>query len=265
VPGPPADLMATPLEQPAALDVLITPADFGALRPEALAGLTCVVFDIMRATSTIVTALDHGAAAVIPVPDIPAALAWRRRLPDALLGGERHGVRIGPELADGVPFDLGNSPREHTRERVLGRTIVTTTTNGTRALAACAPAATVLAAAFLDLGATAEWLRAHAPERLLLVCSGTYEEAAYEDTLAAGALVDRIWDRYGNDASDSAQLARTAWRAAAADLPGAMRHSRNARRLLASPALADDVAACLRIDVSTTVARRDGERLIAVT
>lgn len=255
--------MVIPLARPAALDVLITPADFGALAPAALAGATCVVFDILRATSTIVTALDHGAEAVIPVPDISTALAWRRRLPDALLGGERHGVRIGPELADGLAFDLGNSPREHTRERVAGRTIVTTTTNGTRALSACAPAQTVLAAAFLDLGATADWLRAHAPERLLLVCSGTYEEAAYEDTLAAGALADRLWDRYHEDASDSAQLARTAWLVATPDLAGAMLHSRNARRLLATPSLAGDVAACLRLDISHVVARLDGDRLVA--
>jgi len=248
--------------RPAALQVLLTPADFEALTPEALADTTCVVFDILRATSTIVTALDHGAEAVIPVPDIPSALDWRRRSPGVLLGGERHGVRIGPELADGVAFDLGNSPREHTRERVAGRTIVTTTTNGTRALSACAPAPTVLAAAFLDLGATAEWLLSRAPERLLLVCSGTYEEAAYEDSLAAGALADRLWDRYGEDASDSAQLARTAWLAAASDLPGAMRHSRNARRLLATSALAGDVAACLRIDTSETVARLAGDRLV---
>ena len=171
-------------------------------------------------------------------------------------------MRIGPDLADGVAFDLGNSPREHTRARVAGRTIVTTTTNGTRALSACAPAPTVLAAAFLDLGATADRLLARAPDRLLLVCSGTYEEAAYEDALAAGALADRVWDRYGGDASDSAHLARTAWLAAQADLPGAMRHSRNGRRLLATPALAGDVAACLLIDTSRTVARLVGDRLV---
>ncbi|MFN8624136.1 MAG: 2-phosphosulfolactate phosphatase [Chloroflexota bacterium] len=251
------------LAEPAGLQVLLTPADFGALTPEDLAGATCVVFDILRATSTIVTALDAGAAAVIPVADIEGALAWRRRDPSVLLGGERHGVRIGPELTGGVAFDLGNSPREHTPERVAGHTIVTTTTNGTRALHACRGAASVLAAAFLDLGAVAAHLLAEPPARLLLVCSGTYEEAAYEDTLAAGALADRLWDRYGPDASDSAQLARTAWRAAAGDLLGAMAMSRNARRLLAHPTLAGDVAACLRIDVSGTVARLEGDRLLA--
>ena len=110
----------------------------------------------------------------------------------------------------------------------------------------------------------AERLLRDAPEQLLLVCSGTYEEASYEDTIAAGALADRLWGRYGADASDAAQLARIAWLAAADDLPGAMRHSRNARRLLEMPALAGDVAACLEVDVSTTLARLEGDRLVAV-
>ena len=85
------------LSEPAALDVLLTPADFGALDPARIATATCVVFDILRATSTIVTALANGARAVIPVPDIEAALAVRAREPEALLGAERHGVRIGPD------------------------------------------------------------------------------------------------------------------------------------------------------------------------
>jgi 2-phosphosulfolactate phosphatase len=252
-----------PLSEPAALDVLLTPADFGALDAARLATATCVVFDILRATSTIVTALANGARAVIPVPDVAAALAVRDREPDVLLGGERHGVRIGPELTGGVAFDLGNSPREHTRDRVAGRTIATTTTNGTRALSACAPAAVVYGAAFLDLGAVADRLRRDRPAQLLLVCSGTYEEASWEDTLAAGALADRLWDAYGEDASDAAQLARTAWLAARADMPGSMARSRNARRLRSMPALADDVAACLAVDVTDTIARLEGDRLVA--
>jgi 2-phosphosulfolactate phosphatase len=248
--------------EPASLDVLFTPADFEALGRRDLSGTACVVFDVLRATSTIVTALDAGAAAVIPVADVPSALAWRRRDPGVLLGGERGGVRIAGDLAEGVAFDLGNSPREYEPARVAGRTIVTTTTNGTRALAACASAPVVLAGTFLDLGATARWLLARRPDRLLLVCSGTYEEAAYEDTIAAGALADRLWAAWGDDASDAAHLAREAWLAAAPDPLGAMRHSRNARRLLAMPDLAADVAVCLRLDVTGTIARLAGDRLV---
>jgi phosphosulfolactate phosphohydrolase-like enzyme len=121
----------------------------------------------------------------------------------------------------------------------------------------------VYGAAFLDFGAVADRLRHDRPAQLLLVCSGTYEEASWEDTLAAGALADRLWDAYGEDASDAAQLARTAWLAARADLPGSMVRSRNARRLLSMPALADDVAACLAVDVTDTIARLEGDRLVA--
>ena len=115
----------------------------------------CVVFDVLRATSTFVTALHNGAKAIVPVSEISEALAFRRKQPDVLLGGERDGVRIRAAQTGGIDFDLGNSPREYTPEKVRGRTIVSTTTNGTRALRACAGAKTVLAASFLNLTATA--------------------------------------------------------------------------------------------------------------
>lgn len=231
------------------IEALFTPADFAALTDAERRGAVCVVFDILRATSTIVTALGHGAEAVVPVADIAEALEWRRRRPDALLGGERGGRRIGRDLTGGVEFDLGNSPLEYTAERVRGRTIVTTTTNGTRALRACAGANAVLAGSFLNLSATARWIENHPGERLLLVCSGTHADAAWEDVLAAGALWNRLEERFaGADAGDSVYFARELFRSAQADLLASMRFSRNAQRLLAIPELAADVPACLRLD-----------------
>ena len=114
------------------VEVLFTPAEFRVLPDCDLSGTTCVVFDVLRATSTIVTALAAGAAGVLPVEEISEALAWRRR-PDVLLAGERGGQRISAALTGGVEFDLGNSPREFTPERVAGKLIVSTTTNVTRA------------------------------------------------------------------------------------------------------------------------------------
>src|SRR6266508_6551746 len=110
------------------IEVLFTPAEFRALPQRDLANTVCVVFDILRATSTIVTALANGAAAFIPVEEISEALTRRRQRPDALLAGERDGLRIGAALTGGVEFDLGNSPREFTREKVAGKTIIATTT-----------------------------------------------------------------------------------------------------------------------------------------
>lgn len=231
------------------LEVLFTPAEFETLRGRDLSRTTCVVFDILRATTTMITALANGADAIIPVAEIAEALALRRKQPDVLLAGERNGLRIRAEQTDGIDFDLGNSPREFTADRVAGRTIVTTTTNGTRALRACARAQMTFVASFLNLSAVADRIALQSPEALVLVCSGTFEEAAYEDVLAAGALLELLGP-WPPDAAvaDTAPIARQIWEAAKDDLPAAMRHSRNARKLLGHPDLAGDVAFSLQRD-----------------
>jgi 2-phosphosulfolactate phosphatase len=243
------------------VEVLYTPADFGALAMAMPEGTTCVVFDVLRATTTLLTALERGAEAVIPVATIAEALAWREKRPDVLLAGERDGLRIRAEITGSVDFDLGNSPREFTEERVAGRTIVATTTNGTRALRACVGASVVLPAALRNVGAVAQWLLGNPSETLLLVCSGTLEEAAYEDVLGAGALLDRLWAGMNPRAvRDGARIARLIYQEASGDLHGALaEHSRNGRRVLSMPGLAEDVAFCAREDDLDLVAAMDSE------
>ena len=246
---------------PQNLDVLFTPADFAALRHGDLSGTVCVVFDILRATTSMMTALANGADAIIPVAEISEALVLHQQHPKLLLAGERDGLRIRASQSGGVDFDLGNSPREFTKEKVHGKTIAMTTTNGTRALRACAGAKTVLIGSFLNLRALASWIQREPPADLRLVCSGTHEEAAYEDTLAAGALCELIGSNEpAGQGSDAVALARQIYRAAQGDLLAAMQHSRNARRLLAIPELRDDVPLCLRRDTLEFIAtqRADG-------
>jgi 2-phosphosulfolactate phosphatase len=229
------------------LEVLLSPNEFSTLRSRDLSETVCVVFDILRATTSMVTALANGAEAIIPVAEIPEALALRQQRPEVLLAGERESVRILKELTGGIDFDLGNSPREYTSEKVLGKTIVMTTTNGTRALRACAGAKTILIGSFLNLRAISNWLKEHRPTHLLLVCSGTFEEAAFEDTLAAGAVCERIWPLYaGGHVADSAEIARRLYPLMQSDLLDAMKSSRNGRRLLANPALRSDVWFCVQ-------------------
>lgn len=241
------------------LEVLFTPADFEALAQRDLRDTVCVVFDVLRATSSMVAALGNGAAALLPVETIPEALAARQRQPDVLLAGERDGVRIRAELSGGVEFDLGNSPREFTRERVAGRTIAMTTTNGTRALRCCAAARIILASSFLNLGATAGFIEREQPARLLVVCSGTFEEAALEDVLGAGALCELLWKSYGTGAvTDSAQMAHSLFMLERGNLAQAFARSRNGRRLLSRSELRDDVAFCLQRDSVPLVATLDG-------
>jgi len=232
------------------LEVLFTPAEFLALPQQDLSQTICVAFDVFRATSAMITALANDAAAVIPVNGIADALAVRGREPEVLLAGERDGLRIHSALTGGIDFDLGNSPREFTKEKVAGKTIVMTTTNGTQALRACARARAVLIASFLNLQATTDFLKQHRPESLLLVCSGTFDQVAFEDVLAAGALCDLLWSDYAEaEMADSALMARKLFQLARPNLLATASRSRNGRRLLSIPELRDDVPFCLRRDV----------------
>jgi 2-phosphosulfolactate phosphatase len=238
------------------LEAVFTPAEFTALNARDMSATTCVVFDVLRATSTMLEALANGATAIHPVTSIPEALEHRANHPGVLLAGERDGHRIHGGLTGGVEFDLGNSPREFTAKRVAGREIVMTTTNGTRALRACAHARTVLVASFANLAATTLWLEENAPEHLMLVCSGTGEHASYEDVLGAGALADRTWPLTAEaKIDDAAQIARNIFRSANGDLLTAVGAARNGRRLLNLPEFAEDVAICLTPDRFDFIAR----------
>jgi 2-phosphosulfolactate phosphatase len=243
------------------LEVLFAPAEYSQMQERDLRQTVCVVFDVLRATSTMVTALGNGAAAIQPVAEISEALVLRQHHPEILLAGERDGVRIEANLTGGVSFDLGNSPSEFTTPKVKGKTIAMTTTNGTRALMAGAPASAVLLGSFLNLRATAQFIESRAPVHLLLVCSGTLDQAAYEDILGAGALCDLIWPKYSTGAvADSAHIARRLYRLEQTDLLSAVSQSRNGRRLMAHPELRADVPFCLQRDLFSLVAQlgRDG-------
>jgi len=231
------------------IETILGPGEFEGLARRDLSGTTSVVFDILRATTSMTTALARGARAVRPVREISEALAWRERDPRVLLAGERQGLRIRAAQTGSIDFDLGNSPREFTAEVVAGRDLVMTTTNGTLALTSCAQSGRVLPASFLNLEATLAHLAGRRPAHLLLVCAGTFEEPAYEDILAAGAVCD-WWLRRneGVELADSSAAAWQTFQGCQGDLPGAMRHSKNGRRLLGLPELAEDVAICLRRD-----------------
>ena len=245
------------------LEVHFAPAEYALMAGRDLRETVCVVFDVLRATSTMVTALGNGAAGIVPLAEIPEALSLRQRRPEVLLAGERNGVRIEAHLTGGRGFDLGNSPCEFTAERVGGRTIAMTTTNGTRALRACAPAAAVLLGSFLNLRATAEFIEQQQPPHLLLVCSGTLDQTAYEDVLGAGALCDLLWPKYGGgEVADSALIARRLFRLEQNDLLAAVAQSRNGRRLMAQPDLREDVAFCVQRDLLGLVAEMGKDGLV---
>ena len=237
------------------IDVLLSPAELPALARRDLRATACVVFDILRATSTFVTALQNGAQAVLPVSEISEAVARRQQSPDVLLAGERDGVKIRAAQSGGIDFDFGNSPREFRPDKVRGKTIVSTTTNGTRALRACACAKMILASSFLNLAATAKFLNQSPSEEILLICAGTGEGVALEDVLAAGALAGLV----GGEFSDATEIASRTFLSAKNDLPAVLASSQNARRLLAIPELRADVAFCSQRDIFNLVALLDSD------
>ena len=247
------------------IEVLFAPAEFEALKDRDLRETVCVVFDVLRATSSMVTALGNGAAAIIPVAEIPEALGIRKRKPEVLLAGEREGRRIKADLTGSIAFDLGNSPREFTKEKVSGKAIVMSTTNGTRALRACAHAKLVGVGSFLNLRTTAAFIEKQGAADLLLVCSGTLDQAAYEDLLGAGALCDLLWSKYKDGAvADSAQIARRLFRLEQDDLFAAVAQSRNGRRLLTHEDLKDDVAFCVQHDLFQLVAELGKDGMVRI-
>ena len=240
------------------LEVLFTPADFDALRARDLSNTCCVVFDVLRATSTMVTALWNGAKAILPVEEIAEAITLSKSMGEVLLAGERDGLRISATLTGGRAFDLGNSPREFTAAAVGGKTVIMTTTNGTRALRACRHALQVLAGSLLNLSATAATVCQAGYPDLLVICSGTLAQAAYEDVLGAGAFCDALWEGYSKaQVADSALMARDIFIKSRHELTAAAASSRNGRRLLANPELSQDIDFCTRTDAFSLVAAMD--------
>jgi 2-phosphosulfolactate phosphatase len=159
------------------------------LKEEDLVGRGVVVIDVLRATTTIVTALANGAKAVVPAASSEEAVRLTANLEKngILLAGERKSLKI-------EGFQLGNSPREMTPEVVAGKTIFLATTNGTPALVAAQGGAPVLVGAAVNFTALAERARAVFSERsdLAIVCAGREKQFALEDAYTAGRLIKAV-------------------------------------------------------------------------
>lgn len=160
--------------------------------PADLLGGVAVVIDVLRASTVMITALDHGAVEVLPTESVDEARCLATEFtPDRrLLGGERHS-----RLIEG--FDLDNSPRAYTRERVAGRSLIFTTTNGTRALHRASQADRVLVGAFANLSAIVNALRKET-RPVHLVCAGTDGQLTAEDILFAGMVARDLLPETGS-------------------------------------------------------------------
>jgi 2-phosphosulfolactate phosphatase len=179
------------------LDVLFSRVEVEGNR---LAGRTVVVIDVLRATSTMIEALANGARAIIPVDTVERAVRTAAELGkgDVLLSGERGSLPI-------EGFHFGNSPAEFTEERVAGKTLVMTTTNGTPTLLAAAGAKRCVIGAFLNANAVATALSNE--DDVLLICAGKESRFALEDAVCAGLIARRMSASKRVRGSDSARAA----------------------------------------------------------
>lgn len=180
------------------IDVLVLP-QLGNNRE--LVNKRIVALDVLRATSTIVTALYNGVTEVIPVQEYDEALNLVRSIGRnfCLLGGERKGLKI-------EGFDLGNSPLEYTREQVEGKKIILCTTNGTKAIRAFQNAAEVLIGSYLNMNKLVDYL-AKDPQDTTIVCSGRENNLCLEDLACAGMIIRLITEVIAADLTDAAKVA----------------------------------------------------------
>jgi 2-phosphosulfolactate phosphatase len=202
-----------------------------------------VVIDVFRATSTMVTALHNGCREIIPVASLSEALTLAARSKEVLLAGERNTQKP-------AHFDLGNSPREFTPQRVGGKRIVLTTTNGTRALRGIHNARGTLLASFLNIQAVASYLEQLSHD-VLFYCAGNDGQFSLEDTLCASWLISELCAKTSDwQCSDAAHWSlRALGDSGSKDQKETIlqwaAQSAHARRLAAN-SLQEDVAFCLQ-------------------
>lgn len=229
------------------VDVIIAAGD---VRAELVSGKAVAVIDVFRATSVIINALYNGAVRVVPVVTVEEAIELRNRFGkgNCILGGERD-----TKLIDG--FDKDNSPLAYAEEDVRGRTIIFTTTNGTRAIYNSRAASAIYVAAFINLSAACAAL-ASTGRNVVIVCSGSNDRFTAEDGLCAGAVVDQLVERYGFATTDMAEVIRDMYAASKHDLKGRL-DSTEHYNFMKTMSYFDDIDFCLQHDIYDIVPQFD--------
>lgn len=222
------------------IDVCFSPALYPAYHdPEAIV----VVVDIFRATTTMAAAFSNGVRSIRPVATVEEAQAYKEK--GWLVGAERNVRRC--DFAD-----FGNSPFDYTPEKVAGKEIVFTTTNGTKAITIAQSAYRVVTGAFINLQAVADYCVGHKRD-VVVLCSGWQDKVNIEDTLFGGALVDLLVNTgLYEKGSDSAVIAQDMWITNKEDLLRYLAPTDHVARLKANH-LDDSIPYCLTLSITDRV------------
>jgi 2-phosphosulfolactate phosphatase len=197
-----------------------------------------VIIDVLRATSTIATALENGAKAIIPVDSVAECIRIGKQI-NAITAGERDG-----KIAEGLEY--GNSPFEYPRSFIEGKTLVLTTTNGTRLLhmALDNGATNIITGAFANIDAVCEYLIAK-NQPVILACAAWKDRVNIEDSLFAGMVIQKIKDHF-NINCDASQMAEGLYNAAQTGMYEFMEKNKASHFLrLSAYGLQEDIKFCL--------------------
>ncbi|MCB0819889.1 MAG: 2-phosphosulfolactate phosphatase [Bacteroidetes bacterium] len=211
-----------------------------------------VAVDILRATSAICTAFEHGVKSMIPVAGLEEAFEYKRN--GYLVAAERNAVK-----QDGV--DFGNSPLHYISPEIKGKTIVISTTNGTQAIEAAKGKATIVIGSFLNLSALAGWL-SEQNRNILILCAGWKNKFNMEDSLFAGALANKLIESGEFETLCDSTIAAGYLYERASDNMFEFLGRSSHRHRLKDLDLEEDIKFCLQQDIFTSIPVFNGKELV---
>ena len=236
---------------PNKLEICLTPALYPC---HSSSGVNVVIIDILRATSSICTAFMNGAEKLIPVGDPDTLREYKEK--GYVVSGERDGITL--DFAD-----FGNSPSNFTNERVQGKTVVYTTTNGTKSIMMASNSHSVTIGAYLNISALSGWLVKQNRD-VLLFCAGWKNRFNLEDTLFAGAMSRKLLDSgCFRTECDSVEAALDLWKIAEPDLLGYIKKAAQYTRLKIKN-LDEAIPYCHTSDLTNVIPLLDGDGLIPI-
>jgi len=222
------------------LEVCLTPAVFNRFDHEDAA---VVIIDVLRASSAICTAFANGAVSIIPVSEVSQAMDYKKK--GFMVAAERDGFVL--DFAD-----FGNSPFNFTKEKVEGKTIVYSTTNGTRLIELASASYSCAIGTFNNLSAIIRWLLKQDRD-VILFCAGWKDKFNLEDTICAGAMAEKLIESgHYKTICDSAYAATDLWKLASPD-PLLYIQKAAQRSRLRDKGLDDCIEYCMSVDLNASV------------
>lgn len=212
-----------------------------------------VIIDVFRATSTIAAALYNNATSVIPVADVNECIDLGNKINDSITAGERNG-----QIVEGLQH--GNSPSEYPEDFISGKTLILTTTNGTRLLHMVKGADSIVTGSFLNLSAICDFLISK-NKNVLLACAAWKDKFNLEDTLFAGAVVNKVANRFDINC-DSAKAANTLYEGLNGMKPIEFLRDSSHFKRLSVYGLESDMEYCASVDLHPVVPYLQDGKLI---